>query len=127
VDQEKIQVLADLIPSVKREGEDGYFAFPLLSGYQFCRAHVDVLSTVPASGDRASVLSIATGSNGPGAYTWTPKRHWTEGRSWVEFRLQVTSVREDLLANALKNGDCKSPAMIIDCKGTACVPGPAAN
>lgn len=45
------------VPRAQRSGEEGRYAIRLPRGYEYCRSRIRTISVVPATGDRASVMS----------------------------------------------------------------------
>lgn len=106
------------VPRAQRRGEEGRYSIRLPSGYEYCRSRIRTISVVPATGDRASVMSARSNRTGVGIYTWTPRRSWGRGRSWVEADYTVYGVREDLANRYRQVGTCNPPGKIlISCRG----------
>ena len=100
-----------------RKDEESNFRFTLPPGYQYCRAKVDTVSVVPATGDRASFMSITGDTNGVAAYTWTPLQNLGGGRSWIEADFTVVGVRDSLVNNYRSKGICKATYLRAECRG----------
>ncbi|PTE11764.1 hypothetical protein C9427_03480 [Mesorhizobium helmanticense] len=106
------------VPRVSREGEEGRYTIELPAGYQYCRSKIRTSSVVPATGDRASVMSASSFQNGVHVYTWTPKRGIVEGRSWVEADYTIYGVRDDLAEKRRIEGKCRPHGkQLIGCRG----------
>ena len=100
------------------EGEEGHFTIQLPQGYVYCRASIRTVSVVPATGDRASLMSATTNERGVGIYTWTPKQGVGQRRSWVEADYTVYGVKSDLAEKYRTESKCKPPGKnIINCRG----------
>ncbi len=107
-----------LIPKAERVGEEGRYTYQLPTGYKYCRSEIETVSVVPATGDRASVMSARALDNGIGVYTWTPRRGLGDGRSWVEANFTIIGVRDDLAQRYRTAGTCKPVGnLVIDCRG----------
>jgi len=120
VDSSKITSAAAMMTK-KSAGETSYFDMRLPEGYQYCRSKVKTISVVPATGNRASFMIVNARPNGLVIQTWTPKRHWGQGRSWVEADLEVTGVKKDLAAHYQETKQCLAeplPKEIINCRGS---------
>ncbi|MBB4218867.1 hypothetical protein FHT79_006089 [Rhizobium sp. BK212] len=106
------------VPKVDRNGEEGHLSIALPSGYEYCRSRIQPKSVVPATGDRASVMSARSTKDGVGIYTWTPRASIGGGRSWVEADFTIYGVREDVAEQYRANGTCREPgATLISCRG----------
>lgn len=110
-----------------RVGEDGDFHYTLPAGYQYCRAMAETVSVVPASGDKASLMSL-TGSNRElRVQTWTPRLGPGEGQSWVEANFTIVGVRDNLVEQYRASGVCKGNYLRAVCRGAAGSGRPAFN
>jgi hypothetical protein len=106
------------IPVAKREGEEGHFSISLPKGYEYCRSAIRTISVVPATGDRASVMSATSTKSGVGIYTWTPKQGFGSGRSWVEADYTLYGVVEESGDKYRQSGKCKPYGkQLIACRG----------
>lgn len=106
------------VPRASRDGEEGRYSIRLPKGYQYCRSRIVTKSVVPATGDRASVMSARSRKDGVGVYTWTPRRGLGAGRSWIEATYTIYGVRDDLAAQQRAGGTCKPIGKIlISCRG----------
>lgn len=106
------------VPHANRTGEEGHFTIALPVGYEYCRSKIRTVSVVPATGDRASVMSASSIKNGVVVYTWTPKRGLGQGRSWVEAEYTVYGVRGGLAEQHRNNGKCRPYGkQLIGCRG----------
>jgi hypothetical protein len=107
-----------LIPPPKHVGEASYFSISLPGGYQYCKAHIQTISVVPATGDRASLMNVSTNVSGVAIYTWTPRQGLGQGRSWVEADFTVIGVRNDLADKYRAAGTCQPYGkLIVSCRG----------
>lgn len=106
------------VPTANRKGEEGFYSISLPSGYQYCRSSIRTISVVPATGDRASVMSANSNALGVGIYTWTPRRGFGEGRSWVEADYTVYGVRNDIADKYRISGVCRAyNQQLVNCRG----------
>lgn len=106
------------IPQATRTGEEGHYSISLPAGYQYCRASIHTISVVPATGDRASVMSSSSNAKGVAIYTWTPRQGSGEGRSWIEADYKIYGVRNDLADQYRSQGKCHSfGKVLIACRG----------
>ena len=113
-----VSAVLAIIPQAKMEGEEGHFTIQLPQGYVYCRASIRTVSVVPATGDRASVMSATSNEHGIGIYTWTPKQGLGQGRSWVEADYTIYGVKSDLAEKYRTEGKCKAPGKnLINCRG----------
>lgn len=101
---------------------EGMFVFAdLPSGYTYCRASMKMVSIVPHDGPRGSTFLGQSRDHGFYYETWTPVRPITEGRSWVEAKIAVIGVRDDLAAEAVSSGTCGTPMRVLwYCRGGGC-------
>lgn len=90
-------VLAD-IPRFETEGEETRIRYELPAGYFYCKSKIETISVVPATGDRASLMTATRNSSsgyvGIDVYTWTPVLPFGQGRSWVEADFTIIAIRE---------------------------------
>ncbi len=100
-----------------KAGEESRFAYKLPSGYQYCRAKVETVSVVPATGDRASFMSIDADAREVRAYTWTPRQNLGNGRSWIEANFTIIGVKDNLVQQYRSNGRCKAAYIRAECRG----------
>lgn len=113
-----VSAVLAIVPQATREGEEGHFTIQLPQGYVYCRASIHTVSVVPATGDRASLMSATTNERGVGIYTWTPKQGVGQGRSWVEADYTIYGVKSDLAEKYRTEGKCKPVGKnIINCRG----------
>jgi hypothetical protein len=107
-----------IIPKAERAGEEGHYTIEVPQGYVYCRASIRTVSVVPATGDRASVMSATSNDHGVAVYTWTPKQGLGQGRSWVEADYTIYGVKADLAGKYRAEGKCKPPGKnLINCRG----------
>lgn len=107
-----------LVPKAERRGEEGYFSVNLPDGYAYCRARIETVSVVPATGDRASVMGVNSTESGVDIYTWTPVQGPFDGRSWVEADITLQGARRELVAGLRARGICRSPGQeLMNCRG----------
>ena len=100
-----------------RNGEEGDFHYILPAGYQYCRVKVETVSVVPATGDRASLMSL-TGSNRElRVQTWTPRQGFGSGKSWVEADFTIVGVKDNLVQQYRSKGVCKANYIRSVCRG----------
>ncbi len=116
VDSSKITSAVALIGQSKA-GEESNFSYKLPSGYQYCRAKIQTVSVVPASGDRASFMSITGTAREVGVYTWTPVLGLGQGRSWVEADFTIVGVRDALVQQYRSSGVCNAKYVRAECRG----------
>ena len=116
VDSSKITSAVALI-SQSKAGQEANFSYQLPAGYQYCRAKVETVSVVPASGDRASFMSITGSAREVGVYTWTQRAGFGQGRSWVEANFTIVGVRDELLQQYRSSGVCKERYLRAECRG----------
>lgn len=103
-----------------RTGEETRYDLNTSPGYQTCRISVDVHSTVPLTGPRASTLDIAVHPNRIHMVSWTPVRNQTEGRSWVDATIELLEVRDDRASAYRASGKCHPTAdrvWVYRCRG----------
>lgn len=111
---------AHKLAQVGNDRETERFDWNMPPGYQTCRINVDVVSTVPADGPRASLLDVAVHPNRVHIVTWTPIRNLGEGGTWVEANLSVLAVKDSLANDARKAGTCNGTAdrgFVYRCRG----------
>jgi hypothetical protein len=107
-----------IVPKAEMVGEDGHFTIEVPKGYVYCRASIHTVSVVPATGDRASLMSATSNERGIAIYTWTPRQGTGQGRSWVEADYTIYGVKSDLAGKYRAEGKCKPPGKsIINCRG----------
>jgi hypothetical protein len=107
-----------IVPKAERAGEEGHYTIEVPQGYVYCRASIRTVSVVPATGDRASVMSATSNDSGVAVYTWTPKQGLGQGRSWVEANYTIYGVKSDLAEKYRAEGKCKPPGKnLINCRG----------
>lgn len=101
------------------EGEDSTYRIQLPNGYYYCRTHIDVVSVVPATGDRASFMDVTSDVNGLTVKTWTPEEGLTDGTSWMEADFTVVASREDVTGDLRNKGVCRSADRYLryQCRG----------
>lgn len=121
VDPFYVKLALDAIPSAKIAGEETFYSLPVPSGYVFCAARISVISMAPGSGKRAAVINAGNRGDSLGVYTWTPVRHFGEGRAWVDADVQVTGIKEQYVQEFRNKGVCREPTSdngyILDCRG----------
>lgn len=125
IDPRYVSLATDAIPQVSVVGEDTFYHLPVPAGYAFCAARIVIHSIVPGSGDRPSEISAGIRQDGTalGVYTWTPIRHYGEGRTWIDADVQVTGIKPNYLQEFRNKGVCKEPTsnnpddVILRCKG----------
>ena len=103
-----------------RTGEETRYDLNTSSGYQTCRIAIDVRSTVPADGPRASTLDVAVHPNRIHMVSWTPTRNAGEGNSWVDASIELREVRDDKASTYRANGKCHPTAdrvWVYRCRG----------
>lgn len=118
--------LASVQPSVSVEGEQTDYVLPLEPGYAYCGTRIRVTSIVPHDGDRASTINVAVNTAELQMSTWTPVRHFGEGRSWVEGDIQLYGIKPEYLHEFVESGVCKevtSQIAIFSCRGGGCDAG----
>lgn len=95
----------------------------LPNGYLYCGSSMKMVSIVPHDGPRGSLFRGAVARNEIHLETWTPIQGLGDGRSWVEADVTLIGVREDLAAQAQKEGQCKGfdERNIWYCRGGGCV------
>jgi hypothetical protein len=98
-------------------GEENNFSFPIPDGYQYCRAKIETVSVVPASGDIASFMSITGTASSVDVYTWTPRLPVGQGRSWVEADFTIVGVRNELAEQYRARGVCNAKYVRAECRG----------
>jgi hypothetical protein len=115
-------------PTAEAKGEETFYNLPLPAGYAACAARINVVSIVPASGERASFLHAAVRTDSAGVYTWTPRRQAWEGRSWVEADLQLLGIKAEYQQEFQKKGVCGQRGAndwdLAKCRGNPCVATP---
>ncbi|CAD6562659.1 hypothetical protein ACFQ3P_38595 [Paraburkholderia sabiae] len=101
-------------------GEDADFQYPLPEDYEYCSSVVHTVSVVPATGDRASQMQMWAIGDGMRIHTWTPKRHFSEGHSWIDAQLTVIGVNKNVAAQYRAAGKCSPTAkhFIGVCRGS---------
>jgi hypothetical protein len=95
--------------TAKQEGEETRYSIPALSGRKICRVQVRTTSVVPATGDRASLVSISATQPSVTIYTWTPRRGIGAGRSWYDGMIFVAHVKAEFADDYAKAGKCSVP------------------
>lgn len=122
-----VKLAMNAVPRADPQGEETFYALPVERGYSYCAARIRITSIVPGSGDRASVVNANIGPSGElGIYTWTPIRHYGEGRSWVEGDAQVYGIKPEYLREFIDKGVCKEASAvtrIFNCEGNPCPGG----
>lgn len=114
----RVKAALAAVPKASRKGEEGRYQINLPGGYEYCRSRITTISVVPATGDRASVMGVTATQNGMSVYTWTPKKGFGGGRSWIEADFMIIGVRSDLGNNYRASGQCRSyNRTIISCRG----------
>lgn len=111
-------VLAGL--TYQPDGETTRYDLHTNSGYQTCRISIDVLSTTPADGSSASLLDVAVHPNRVHLVSWTPTQNMGGGRSWVDARITLLEVRDDVAQSYRNNGGCHPTAdrvWVYRCRG----------
>jgi len=115
--------LARAIPTGVQQGEETHYRVPVESGYAYCATRIRVTSIVPADGDRASLINAAVNPRELQMTTWTPVRHFGEGRSWAEGDVQVYGIKPAYLEEFIGKGVCKRVTQqegILSCRGSGC-------
>jgi len=109
--------------STSREGEGTAMSVKLPSGYTYCKSAMEMVSIVPKDGPRGSLFLGAVRTNGLYLHTWTPVQGIGQGRSWVEAKLTIVGVRDDLARDKVKKGTCQNSDSrnIFYCRGGGCV------
>lgn len=118
--------LASVIPTATVVGEETNYVLPLEPGYAYCGTRIRVTSIVPHDGDRASTINAAVNSKELQMSTWTPVRHFGEGRAWAEGDIQLYGIQPRYLDEFVANGVCKkvtSQIGILSCRGGGCDAG----
>ena len=114
------------MPKANSKGEETWYELPVASGYSYCSARITVTSLAPADGDRPSSISASVFPGGTAKiYTWTPVRHFGEGRAWVEGDLQVTGILPRYRDEFIRKGICAPLTQqigLLECKGNPCSP-----
>lgn len=108
------------VANVERQAgsEESKFEIWLPEGYVFCRAEVSTISVTPASGDRASLLSVSSTQDGLSVYTWTPRQGCGGGRSWIDANATVVGVLPEHQSKAIQLGYCTPPGRnFMNCRG----------
>jgi len=108
--------------TTEKKGEESWVGIKLPTGYEYCRSAIRTVSVVPATGDRASYMGVSADKPGLSVYTWTPKRHVGEGRSWVEADFVVTGVKTAAAQKYRESGKCNAnalPRTVVQCRGAA--------
>jgi len=109
-----------LVPRFESVGEETHIKFALPAGYGYCRSQIQTISVVPATGDRASLMSVTPEEDGVRVYTWTPRQGFGGGRSWVEANFTIVGVREDIAYEKRNSGTCRGYGVeIINCRGAS--------
>lgn len=118
--------LASVKPTASAVGEETNYVLPLEPGYAYCGTRIRVTSIVPHDGDRASTINVAVNPTELQMSTWTPVRHFGEGRSWAEGDIQLYGIKPQYLEEFVASGVCKkvtSQIGILSCRGGSCDAG----
>jgi len=97
--------------------EERSYRVPYPSGWQFCRAKVQVISVTPYEGKRGSIFNAGAQLDRLDLSAWTPKQGMGGGRSWVDADVSVILVKTGDRAKLVKDGTCKAPGGIVGCRG----------
>jgi hypothetical protein len=89
-----------------RSGEETRYNLSTSSGYQTCRISVDVYSTIPLTGARASTLDVAVHPDRIHLVSWTPMQNEGGGRSRVDATITLLEVRNSDAQRMRSSGKC---------------------
>lgn len=105
----------------QNRGEESWTTIALPIDYEYCRMKISTISVVPATGDRASYMSVAAHPTSVGVYTWTPRQGLGKGRSWVEADFTVIGVGKWVADKYRAEGKCNSSKehAVVSCRGAS--------
>lgn len=125
IDPKFVNFALQVMPTVKVESEEAFYTVRVAPNYAFCSAYIGVESLVPAGPPRAAVIDARATNQGLAIYTWTPVKHFGEGKTWVNADVEVIGIKPAYLSEFRSKGVCKEPvesAYILQCRGNPCSP-----
>lgn len=115
---EYASVLSSL--TYQRSSEETRYDLNTTSGFQTCRISVDVHSTIPLTGARASTLDVAVHPNRVHLVTWTSMQNEGGGTSRVDATVTLLEVRDSVAQRYRSEGKCHPTAdrvWVYRCRG----------